>query len=211
MHERETIQRNILPLFRKSKHMFKRNRKSGRTGPTGFLGLTKRMRRNEDGVTAIEFGIIAAPFLFLIVALLETALVHMTTLDLENAVKDASRQIRTGQAQVAALTPTQFRTLLCSKTVLIASCNTTPDLVVDVRSYEDFETISISPDDIYNEEGEFTGGESFNMGSGLKVVVVRAYYKMKLLAQIPTIGLANVGSQHRMIESIAVFRNEPFS
>ena len=108
--------------------------------------LIGRLRRDEEGVTAIEFGIIAAPFLLLIVALLETALVHMTTLDLENAVRDASRQIRTGQAQVANLTATQFKDLLCDNTVLISDCKTTSDLVVDVRSYDDFDTISIDPD-----------------------------------------------------------------
>ena len=47
-----------------------------------FGRFADRLRRDEKGVTAVEFGIIAGPFLILIVALLETALVHMTTLDL---------------------------------------------------------------------------------------------------------------------------------
>ena len=111
-----------------------KNRKTTAPRKSGLFGLMKAMRRNEDGVTAIEFGIIAAPFLFLIVALLETALVHMTSLDLENAVKDASRQIRTGQAQVAELTAVQFKQLVCDKTVLIGDCKTTDKLVIDVRS-----------------------------------------------------------------------------
>ena len=187
-----------------------KNGKATASGKSGLFGLIKAMRRNEDGVTAIEFGIIAAPFLFLIVALLETALVHMTTLDLENAVKDASRRIRTGQAQVASLTAAQFKDLVCDQTVLISDCKTTSDLVIDVRSYDDFDTITIDPSELYDEEGNFIGGESHSMGSGLKVVVVRAYYKMKLLAQIPAVGLANAGPHHRMLNAIAVFRNEPF-
>ncbi len=178
---------------------------------SGVRGLVGRMKRNEEGVTAIEFGIIAAPFLFLIVALLETALVHMTTLDLENAVKDASRQIRTGQAQVANLTAAQFKNLVCQKTILISSCAANPDLVIDVRSYDDFDTISIDPSELYDENGNFLGGENYSLGSGRKVVVVQAFYKMRLLAQIPTIGLANAGPHHRMLNAIAVFRNEPFS
>ena len=186
------------------------NEKDNPPRPSGLARLFSKMRRNEEGVTAVEFGIIAAPFLILIVALLETALVHMTSLDLENAVKDASRQIRTGQAQVASLTADQFKDLVCNKTVLISSCKTTSDLVIDVRSYEDFDTISTDPADLYDDDGEFTGGQEFGMGSGLKVVVVRTYYKMKLLAQIPIVGLANAGPHHRMLNAIAVFRNEPF-
>ena len=191
--------------------MSNEKRKADPKRKSGLFGLIKRMRRNEDGVTAVEFGIIAAPFLFLIVALLETALVHMTSLDLENAVKDASRQIRTGQAQVAALTSEQFKNLVCDRTVLIETCKTNPDLVIDVRSYEDFDTISLDPAEMYDEDGNFIGGEEYDMGSGLKVVVVRAYYKMGLLAQVPAVGLANAGPHHRMLNAIAVFRNEPFS
>ncbi len=178
---------------------------------SAFARLIGRLRRDEEGVTAIEFGIIAAPFLILIVALLETALVHMTTLDLENAVRDTSRQIRTGQAQVANLTATQFKDLLCNKTVLISDCKTTSDLVVDVRAYDDFDTISIDPAEMYDDDGVFTGDEEFNLGSGLKVVVVRTFYRMKLLAQLPIVGLANAGPNHRMLDAISVFRNEPFS
>ncbi len=176
-----------------------------------FARLVSRLRRNEEGVTAIEFGIVAAPFLILIVALLETALVHLTSLDLENAVRDASRQIRTGQAQVASLSAAQFKDLVCDKTVLVSDCKTTDQLVIDVRSYNNFDTISIDPSELFGEDGDFTDNDEFNIGSGLKVVVVRAYYKMKLLAQIPVVGLANAGPHHRMINAIAVFRNEPFS
>ena len=175
------------------------------------MRLIRSVRQNEDGVTAIEFGIIAMPFLFLIVAMLETALVFMTTLDLENAVKDASRQIRTGQAQVAGLSSSQFRDLVCDQTSLIANCKTTDKLIVDVRSYDDFQAISFNPSDYYDDEGNFTGGEQFSMGSGLKVVVVQVYYKMSLFAQIPFVGLADSGPSSRMLNAIAVFRNEPFS
>ncbi len=176
-----------------------------------FARLLRALRKNEDGVTAVEFGIIAFPFLILIVAILETALVHMTSLDLENAVKSASRQIRTGQAQVVSLTSVQFKELVCTKTVMISSCNTTPNLVIDVRTYDDFDTISTDPAELHDEDGEFTGAEKYSLGAGRKVVVVRAYYKMALLAQIPIIGLANAGPHHRMLSAISVFRNEPFS
>ncbi|MCP4935263.1 MAG: pilus assembly protein [bacterium] len=172
--------------------------------------LVGRLRRDEEGVTAIEFGIIAAPFLILIVALLETALVHLTTLDLENAVRDASRQIRTGQAQVANLSANQFKDLVCDNTVLISDCKTTEQLVIDVRSYDDFDIISTDPAEMHDDDGVFTGDNEYSLGSGLKVVVVRAYYKMKLLAQLPIVGLANAGPHHRMINAISVFRNEPF-
>jgi Flp pilus assembly protein TadG len=181
---------------------------SSRRGFISILRGSRRMVRNEDGVTAVEFGIIAFPFLLLVVALLETALVFLTTLDLENAVKDASRLIRTGQAQNASFDVAAFRHELCNNISLISNCESNGDLVIDVRSFNDFQSINLPP--IYDSDSDSFGETEYSQGNGLKVVVVRAYYKMKLLTQFPGVGLANIGNSHRLLDAIAVFRNEPF-
>ena len=179
--------------------------------PHRVFGLWRSFRNNEDGVTAVEFSLIAIPFFLLIVALLETALVHMTSLDLDNAVKNASRKIRTGQAQAANKTAADFKELICAGTSLIDSCKTNPNLVVDVRTYQDFSNLQTTPSDLYDSNtNQFNNQQQFVMGGGGQVVVVRTYYKMPLLSQITTIGLANAGPHHRMIDAVAVFRNEPF-
>ena len=55
--------------------------------------------RREDGSTAVEFGLVAAPFFGLMFAIIETALVFFAGQTLETATADASRLIMTGQAQ----------------------------------------------------------------------------------------------------------------
>ncbi len=55
------------------------------------LRLFARFRRSEDGATAVEFALISVPFLALLVAILETALLFWTSQVLEEAVSETSR------------------------------------------------------------------------------------------------------------------------
>ena len=61
--------------------------------------LVRRFVRQQDGAAAVEFALVAAPFLALIFAILETALVFFAGQALETAVANSSRLIMTGQAQ----------------------------------------------------------------------------------------------------------------
>ena len=75
-----------------------------RTSPRRRRGFA----RDDSGVTAIEFGLLALPFFSILGAILETSLVFLSGQVLESAVQDTSRLIRTGQAQVASVTAAQF-------------------------------------------------------------------------------------------------------
>ena len=55
--------------------------------------------RDSRGTTAIEFAMVALPFVLLLFGLLSVSLYFFTTFTLENAVWQAARAIRTGQVQ----------------------------------------------------------------------------------------------------------------
>ncbi|HEY1312044.1 MAG TPA: TadE/TadG family type IV pilus assembly protein, partial [Pseudolabrys sp.] len=57
--------------------------------------LVRRFARRQDGSAAIEFAFIAAPFIALTFAILETALVFFAGQTLETAVSEAGRLIMT--------------------------------------------------------------------------------------------------------------------
>jgi Flp pilus assembly pilin Flp len=63
--------------------------------------VARRLLRREDGVAAVEFALVAAPFLALMFAIIETALVFFTRQCLETVVADSSRLIMAGQVQTA--------------------------------------------------------------------------------------------------------------
>ena len=63
----------------------RRRRRHLPVGAWRRLPLVRRFVRQEDGVAAVEFALVAAPFLALIFAILETALVFFAGQALETA------------------------------------------------------------------------------------------------------------------------------
>jgi Flp pilus assembly protein TadG len=54
--------------------------------------LGRRIRRDESGATAIEFGLVALPFFALMFAILETALLFLASQTLETASRTTTRR-----------------------------------------------------------------------------------------------------------------------
>ena len=79
--------------------------------------------RAQDAAAAVEFALVAAPFLALLFAILETALVFFAGQSLEAAVTDAARLIMTGQAQNCRLHANDFKTAVCNRS---PACSTAP-------------------------------------------------------------------------------------
>ena len=75
-----------MPTNSAGRHM----RKAHRFGRTKFV---RRFARNQDGAAAVEFGLVAAPFLALLFAILETALVFLASEVLETATADAAHAL----------------------------------------------------------------------------------------------------------------------
>ena len=91
----------------------------------------RRFARGKDGIAAVEFGMVAAPFLALMFAIMETAIVFFAGQTLETAVADSARLIMTGQAQTAGLRPgaVQERGLRARST----ACSIAPSGIYDRR------------------------------------------------------------------------------
>ena len=118
---------------------------------SGFLAragrdAARRLRGfadSEDGVTAIEFGLVATPFFGLMFAILETAMVFFGQQTLETAVANAAREIRTGQAQAQGFSANQFKNEICKQVAVLFSCAS--GLTFDVRTYPTFASIDLAP------------------------------------------------------------------
>jgi len=173
--------------------------------PKGALG---RFRKDASGFTAVEFALVATPFLAFVFAIMEVALVYFGTFTLENAVDRAARQIRTGQAQGASMSQAQFVDEICKNVATFSKCKS--ELKVDVRSFSSFGGISTPSAIGSNGDLDPSGLNTFDLGSGGDVVLVSVYYQWDLIGQIPGIGLQNQTNGTRLVTAIAAFRNEPF-
>jgi Flp pilus assembly protein TadG len=177
--------------------------------------LLVRFGRAEEGATAVEFGLISIPFLALLLALFQTAIIAFTAQVLESATENAARQIMTGQAQSTGMTVSQFRNLICppassgTSTTLnkIIDCS---KLIIDVRSSSDFSSADTSKTIFTTPaQAQFTPG-----GSG-SINVIRVMYQLPAYFSIVgagnnIFGVSN-GALANVILGAAVFRTEPYS
>ena len=98
---------------------------SNRKSPAALPRLVRRFLRKKDGAAAIEFAMVAAPFLALVFAILETAIVFFAGQALETATADSARLIMTGQAQKSGLSQTQFKDEVCKRIYGLFDCMST--------------------------------------------------------------------------------------
>lgn len=173
--------------------------------PGKSAGLLRRLRKDESGTTAIEFGLVALPFFALMVAIIEVALVYFANFSLENGVDQAARLIRTGQVQQQGLNVAQFKQSVCDKVAGLSDC--VGGLKLDVQRFDNFTGVNLS--DPLTGDGELRDDFGFDPGAGGDVVVVRAFYEWDLIASLPG-GLGNMPSGGRLLSAVATFRNEPF-
>lgn len=176
-------------------------------GPDGSDKPRFRCRwcRNESGASALEFGLVAAPFFALLMALIEVSLVFFGSFTLENAVDQSARLIRTGQAQEAGMSADGFKTEVCDRVYALFDCE--GGLKVEVQTFESFSDITLE-DPL--EDGELQDDYTFETGNGGDVVIARAFYEWPLIARIPGAGLGNMPNGSRLLIAASTFRNEPF-
>ncbi len=177
--------------------------------PRHHGGLFARLRSDERGVTAIEFGMVAMPFLMMLFGIIGVGLYFFTTFTLENAVEQASRILRTGQAQAANYNAAQFKAVVCDLVPGHIDC--VGKLRVNVKSYPD--TTNITPDSLPSclTNGSLSNANEFNMGGASEVVLVWVCYEWDLAGKIPFIKLGDMSNGSRLIQATTVFRTEPYN
>jgi Flp pilus assembly protein TadG len=182
--------------------------KTKRLIPARLLRLktVRRFARRNDGIAAVEFGIVAAPFLALMFAIMETALVFFASQTLETAVADSARLIMTGQAQQGNFTQAQFKTAVCSKILGLFDCNA--GLKIDVKTYTSFSSIGTSKP--IDENGNLQTNFGYTPGNPGDIVVVRLMYEWPIYVSLLGFNLADMSGNKRLIIATAAFRNEPY-
>ena len=163
---------------------------------------------DKRGVAAIEFAMIAIPFFFLIFGLLEVCAIFIMTTVLEHGLQEASRTIRTGQAQEAGLGQVAFKNAVCAELFDLLDCE--GKLALDVQTFSDFGSTS-NPSPIDADGNYSPDGFGYNPGSANEIVVVRAFYEWDLFTPVMSAPLENVNGGKRLLQSTIAFRNEPFN
>lgn len=167
----------------------------------------RRLDKDDGGATAVEFALLALPFFAVIGAILETGIVLLASQILDSAVHDATRIVRTGEAQEKGYNMPQFRNEVCEKTFGLFDCK---KLRIRVRVIDKFANAKADPP--VDKTGKWIFTSSFQPGKGNNVVLVETYYKWPTLLNIMGFNLAHLdGGTTMMMSSSRVFMNEPFN
>jgi Flp pilus assembly protein TadG len=170
------------------------------------VGIARRFVRRQDGAAAVEFALVAAPFLALTFAILETAFVFFAGQTLEATAADASRLILTGQAQTAGYSQADFKTAVCARVYGLFDCS--GKMSVDVKSYASFATVNNTPP-VTNGTLDTTQMKYVPGGPGC-IIVVTLYYPWPIYVSMFSNNLSNLSGNNRLLVATAVFRNEPY-
>lgn len=181
-----------------------------RLSPSSLLRFktARRFARGQDGIAAVEFAIVAAPFLALVFAIMETAIVFFASQTLETAVADSARLIMTGQAQQASppLTKDTFKQKVCDKILGLFDCAN--GIKIDVKTYTSFSAVSTAKP--FDANGNLLNNFGYTPGAPGDIVVVRLMYEWPIYVSLLGFNLADMSGGKRLIIATAAFRNEPY-
>ncbi len=169
--------------------------------------FARKLTRREDGSTLIEFGIVVIPFLALLFAIIEIALVFFAGQVLETAVADSSRLILTGQAQNGGFDQTKFKNEVCNRLLALFDCQA--NVKIDVQKYSSFGGANLSKP-LDNNGNVDTSAFGYNPGVACDIVIVRVVYEWPTFVRYFGLDMADLPSGKRLLMSTAAFRNEPY-
>ncbi len=177
--------------------------------------------RNDRGVAAVEFGLIAAPVIFTLLAAVEAGFDLYNRNMLDNATQEVARKIMTGAVQSMTINnqpinATQFRTnVVCPLLPSVFSCN---NVIVNVETF----TEAAYPGGFYNfvnsRQSSLTlppldnSETSYCIGATGAYVLLQILYPLPLVTNVlaPGTVITFNGRKVRLLFSNAAFKNEPF-
>lgn len=162
----------------------------------------------QDGAAAVEFAMVAMPFLLLTFAILETALVFFAGQTLQAAAADSSRLIMTGQAQSSGYSASDFKNQVCARIYGLFNCASS--MTVDVKNYSTFGSAATGVNSTPTTNGSFDSSKTgYTLGGPGCIQVVTLYYQWPVF--VPLLDLSYLGNNSRLLQATAVFKNEPYS
>ena len=173
-------------------------------------GAPKRsLLKDENGATAVEFGMIAMPFLLFVLGILGMGLYYLAATSLEYGVESAARKIRTGEAEKSALTVGGFKSLICAAAIGV-DCSKVTVIIQKATTWS-----GINPQAcVTNNSQTGSSGNAGDLlsnysGTASQVVLVTACYRWPLADSFKFMKFSTSGPT--IIQAATAFKNEPYN
>ena len=172
-------------------------------------------RANRSGATAIEFGLLALPFLAILCAVFELGYVNFKNEMLGGAVETAARAMLTGSLQTANVTTSsQFiSSYICPSNGFFSRNFNCSNLIIDVRPATTFAAGDTANDFYKSKSNEFCPGQPG------QIIIVRVAYPLAAILPLNlfnrTAGVVNdvpnLSGNYHMLMASALFQEENYS
>lgn len=177
--------------------------------PAAARARIRALGADESGTTLLEFAFVAAPFIALLLAVLQTALLYFAQQSLETVAETAARSINTGQVQQSGLSQSAFKQQVCDRLPSYMQCS---DLLVDVQTASSFADIDTSvPSITYDEKGNVTSTTSFATGGAGAIVILRLLYYWPVVAGPLNFGFSTEANGKHLLVATEIAKSEPYS
>ena len=184
-----------------------------------LVGISRRLITVCDGASAVEFALVAMPFIGLLAITLQSAMLIWASRNLDDALQRAGRTIYTGQFQKSNASQNDASTLLAamktaicgtnaSRIVTAFDCNA---LKLDVALGSSFAG-STAPSPLDAKTGDWSKGFGSNYACAQpgSIVVVTAAVKQRVAFSFLYGSVSSFSDGSRLLQSTAVFRTEPY-
>ncbi len=185
-----------------------------------------RALQSRRGAVALEFALVATPFIFMLFAIIESGLIFVAQIDLSNATMSLARQVRTGNLVASGASSTtsgttlslsDFKTSICTKMQFIPVSTCVNQLQVDMQTKSIFGAGQTATLPIVNLNFN-NAGLCYYSGQAGSIVELRAFYLWQIYtplimtalinAQAYTVGGVTTTGNYHVITSAEAFRVE---
>lgn len=179
--------------------------------------LMRRLLKSRNGATAVEFALVVTPFVALLLANIETAVMMFSSSVVQGGIMQAARQVRTGQTTSsttgscpspgsAATIPAAFSNAVCNNLFGQVSCSS---LTYDVRSHSSFSTANTPWTPTYDSNGNPTNN-CFDTGGSSGIVTIRVAYNYSFITPGLSYLLGSATNNGVAFVYTVIIQNEPF-
>lgn len=160
---------------------------------------------DRKGSTAVEFALVAIPFMWLLIGMVELALYFTSSSLLAEATSVGARLVRTGQLEGSSGAEQAFKDAVCDRAAVFIPCPEIQFQVLPVTG-DNFANATAAS---FDDEGNLTG-QGYNDGQQSSVIMVRVAYRYPFMTPLLGSVLADGGNNSRLIMNTIVMKNEPY-
>lgn len=173
--------------------------------------VINRFKKDEDGVTAVEFAIVSGPFFLLVFAIIESSLLFFANQYLETVVDDIARLYRTGQVANIS-TAAKLKAEMCQRIKGLFDCN---NIFINLDTANKFIDLPPPPTASntanVNSDGKFEPSERFDPNiCPTQIIQFTASYEWPIYANYSAPLVSEGLNNNALISVTAVVRTEDF-